>query len=76
MFQNELPYDASTRSAWEHDATLGWAAYPVADSVRAGPRQLCPRPVFSWRRSICWEASALVRLASRVSPASRARVSR
>jgi hypothetical protein len=34
MFQNELPYDPPNQAAWQHDGSLGWAAYKVADSVR------------------------------------------
>lgn len=34
FFQNELPYDAPNQAAWEHDGTLGYAAYKVADTVR------------------------------------------
>jgi hypothetical protein len=34
MFQNEMPYDPPNQAAWQHDGTLGWAAYKVADSVR------------------------------------------
>ncbi|GAA4153956.1 adenylyl cyclase [Leifsonia shinshuensis] len=33
FFQNELPYDAPNQAAWQHDGTLGYAAYKVADSV-------------------------------------------
>jgi hypothetical protein len=34
FFQNELPYDPPNQAAWQHNGTLGWAAYKVADSVR------------------------------------------
>jgi hypothetical protein len=34
FFQNELPYDPPNQAAWEHDGTLGWAAYKVGDQVR------------------------------------------
>jgi hypothetical protein len=34
MFQNEMPYDPPSQAAWEHDDTLGYAAYKVADGVR------------------------------------------
>jgi hypothetical protein len=34
MFQNEMPYDPPNQAAWQHDGTLGWAAYKVAPSVR------------------------------------------
>ncbi len=34
FFQNELPYDPPNQAAWQHDGTLGWAAYKVADHVR------------------------------------------
>jgi hypothetical protein len=34
FFQNELPYDPPDQAAWQHDGTLGWAAYKVADNVR------------------------------------------
>ena len=33
FFQNELPYDAPDQAAWQHDGSLGWAAYKVADDV-------------------------------------------
>lgn len=33
FFQNELPYDAPDQPAWQHDGTLGYAAYKVADTV-------------------------------------------
>jgi hypothetical protein len=33
MFQNEMPYDPPNQAAWQHDGTLGWAAYKVADWV-------------------------------------------
>jgi hypothetical protein len=35
MFQNEMPYDPPNQAAWQHDGTLGWAAYKVAPSVKA-----------------------------------------
>ncbi len=35
FFQNELPYDPPNQAAWQHDGILGWAAYKVADDVRA-----------------------------------------
>ncbi|HEU4675892.1 MAG TPA: coagulation factor 5/8 type domain-containing protein, partial [Motilibacteraceae bacterium] len=34
FFQNELPYDAPTQAAWQHDGVPGYAAYKVSDSVR------------------------------------------
>ncbi|HKE15811.1 MAG TPA: sialidase, partial [Kofleriaceae bacterium] len=34
FFQNELPYDPPDQAAWQHDGSLGWAAYKVASSVR------------------------------------------
>ena len=34
FFQNELPYDAPNQAAWQHDDTLGWAAYKVSDHVK------------------------------------------
>ena len=34
FFQNELPYDPPNQAAWQHDGSLGWAAYKVADRVR------------------------------------------
>jgi hypothetical protein len=34
LFQNEMPYDPPNQAAWQHDGTLGWAAYKVADSVK------------------------------------------
>jgi hypothetical protein len=34
MFQNEMPYDPPNQAAWQHDGTLGFAAYKVADSVK------------------------------------------
>jgi hypothetical protein len=34
MFQNEMPYDPPDQAAWQHDGTLGWAAYKVAPSVK------------------------------------------
>jgi hypothetical protein len=33
FFQNELPYDAPNQAAWQHDGSLGWAGYKVADTV-------------------------------------------
>ncbi|WP_245981888.1 adenylyl cyclase [Frondihabitans australicus] len=34
FFQNELPYDAPDQAAWQHDGSLGWAAYKVAPTVK------------------------------------------
>jgi hypothetical protein len=34
MFQNEMPYDPPNQAAWQHNSTLGWAAYKVADWVK------------------------------------------
>jgi hypothetical protein len=34
FFQNELPYDAPDQAAWQHGATLGFAAYHVSSRVR------------------------------------------
>jgi hypothetical protein len=34
MFQNEMPYDPPNQAAWQHDGSLGYAAYKVADSVK------------------------------------------
>lgn len=34
FFQNELPYDAPNQVAWQHDGSLGWAPYKVADAVK------------------------------------------
>ena len=34
FFQNELPYDPPNQAAWQHDGSLGWAAYKVADWVQ------------------------------------------
>ena len=34
MFQNEMPYDPPNQAAWQHDGTLGYAAYKVGDSVQ------------------------------------------
>ncbi|ULH18328.1 glycoside hydrolase family 55 protein (plasmid) [Deinococcus sp. KNUC1210] len=34
MFQNEMPYDPPNQAAWNNGATLGYAAYKVADSVK------------------------------------------
>jgi hypothetical protein len=33
MFQNEMPYDPPNQAAWQHERTLGFAAYKVADHV-------------------------------------------
>jgi hypothetical protein len=33
FFQNEMPYDPPSQSAWRGDSTDGYAAYKVADSV-------------------------------------------
>jgi hypothetical protein len=33
FFQNEMPYDPPSQSAWRSDSTDGYAAYKVADSV-------------------------------------------
>jgi hypothetical protein len=33
FFQNEMPYDPPSQAAWEHDGTLGYAAYKVANNV-------------------------------------------
>ncbi len=33
LFQNEMPYDAPSQAAWQHDGILGYAAYKVADAV-------------------------------------------
>jgi hypothetical protein len=35
FFQNELPYDSPDQASWQHDGSLGWAAYKVADHVRS-----------------------------------------
>ena len=35
FFQNELPYDAPNQAAWQHDGINGYAAYKVADTVKA-----------------------------------------
>ena len=35
FFQNELPYDAPTQDAYEHDGVLGYAAFKVADQVKS-----------------------------------------
>jgi hypothetical protein len=35
LFQNELPWDPPTQADWSHDGVLGYAAYKVADSVKA-----------------------------------------
>ncbi|WP_337059745.1 hypothetical protein [Kineococcus sp. G2] len=34
LFQDELPHDLPNQADWQHDGTLGWAAYEVADHVR------------------------------------------
>ena len=35
MFQNEMPYDPPSQADWQQpDATLGYAAYKVGDSVK------------------------------------------
>jgi len=34
FFQSELPYDAPSQAAWQHDGVAGYAAYKVADHVR------------------------------------------
>lgn len=34
FYQNELPYDPPSQSAWRADSDRGWAAYKVADHVR------------------------------------------
>ena len=34
MFQNEMPYDPPSQSAWRTGPILGYAAYKVADSVQ------------------------------------------
>jgi hypothetical protein len=35
MFQNEMPYDPPSQSAWQQpDGTLGYAAYKVGDAVK------------------------------------------
>ena len=34
FFQNEMPYDVPSQSAWSHDGINGFAAYKVADTVR------------------------------------------
>lgn len=34
FYQNELPYDPPSQSAWRADSPRGWAAYKVADHVR------------------------------------------
>lgn len=33
LFQNEMPYDAPSQAAWQHDGILGYAAYKVDDAV-------------------------------------------
>jgi hypothetical protein len=35
FFQNELPYDPPSQAAWSHDGVNGFAAYKVADTVKA-----------------------------------------
>jgi hypothetical protein len=35
FFQNEMPYDPPDQAAWQHDGVPGFAAYKVADHVRA-----------------------------------------
>jgi hypothetical protein len=35
MFQNEMPYDPPSQAAWQHNGVNGYAAYKVADSVKA-----------------------------------------
>ena len=35
FFQNEMPYDPPNQAAWQHDGILGYAAYKVADGVKA-----------------------------------------
>ncbi len=35
FFQNELPYDAPDQAAYQHDGVLGYAAFKVADGVKA-----------------------------------------
>ena len=35
FFQNEMPYDPPSQSAWMHDGVNGFAAYKVADTVKA-----------------------------------------
>jgi hypothetical protein len=35
LFQDELPHDAPDQASWSHDGEDGWAAYRVADGVRA-----------------------------------------
>jgi hypothetical protein len=35
FFQNEMPYDPPDQASWQHDGVLGYAAYKVADGVRA-----------------------------------------
>lgn len=34
MFQNEMPYDPPSQSAWSHDGVNGYAAYKVGDRVQ------------------------------------------
>jgi hypothetical protein len=34
MFQNEMPYDPPTQSAWSHNGVNGFASYKVADWVK------------------------------------------
>ena len=35
FFQNEMPYDPPSQADWQHDGVNGYAAYKVADSVKA-----------------------------------------
>ena len=35
FFQNEMPYDVPDQAAWQHDGVDGYAAYKVAESVKA-----------------------------------------
>ena len=35
FFQNEFPYDPPDQASWQHDGILGYAAYKVADTVKA-----------------------------------------
>jgi hypothetical protein len=34
FYQNELPYDPPSQTAWRADSPRGWAAYKVADHVQ------------------------------------------
>jgi len=34
FFQNEMPYDSPDQASWQHDGTLGYAAYRVAPYVK------------------------------------------